>query len=43
LFFGSGGFPEHHKPEDKIDLIDFEHLYKSKVLLYSLIKEIGDN
>jgi hypothetical protein len=42
MLIGSCGFPEYHKPEDKIDLIDFEHLYKSKVLLYSLIKEIGD-
>ena len=42
MLIGSGGFPEYHKPEDKIDLIDFEHLYKSKVFLNSLIKEIGD-
>lgn len=43
ILMGSCGFPEYHKPEDKNDLIDFEHLYKSKVLLYSLINEIGDD
>ncbi len=42
VILGSGGFPEHHKVEDKIDLIDFNHLQKSANLLLSFIVEIGD-
>jgi len=40
ILVGSCGFPEHHKPEDKNDLIDFEHLYKSTQLIHSLLKNI---
>lgn len=42
VILGSGGFPEHHKVEDKIDLIDFPHLQKSAILLLSFIVEMGN-
>ncbi len=42
LLLGSGGFDEHHTPQDKIDLIDFEHLQKATKMLYNLIVFIGD-
>lgn len=42
IMLSSGGFPEHHKPEDKIDLIDFEHLYIAAKFLYSYITELGN-
>ncbi|MBS1565440.1 MAG: M28 family peptidase [Bacteroidetes bacterium] len=42
LLLGSGGFDEHHTPQDKIDLIDFEHLQKATLLLYKLITLIGN-
>ena len=35
LLLGSGGFDEHHTPQDKIDLIDFGHLKKAIRLLYN--------
>ncbi|HWB27560.1 MAG TPA: M28 family peptidase [Chitinophagaceae bacterium] len=38
LLLGSGGFDEHHTPQDKIDLIDFEHLQKVTYLLYNLVR-----
>ncbi len=38
----SGGFPEHHTPQDKITLIDFEHLLKAAKLLHSFIMELGN-
>jgi hypothetical protein len=37
LLLGSGGFDEHHTPQDKIDLIDFPHLRKATCLLYKFI------
>ncbi|MDO3626707.1 M28 family metallopeptidase [Mucilaginibacter sp. BT774] len=40
LLLGSGGFDEHHTPQDKINLIDFEHLQKVTDLLYHFIKTI---
>lgn len=40
LLLGSGGFDEHHTPQDKIDLIDFQHLQKACILLYNLIKTL---
>ncbi|UCH14166.1 MAG: M28 family peptidase, partial [Bacteroidales bacterium] len=42
IMLSSGGFPEHHTLQDKINLIDFEHLHKAAVLLYSLIMEMGN-
>lgn len=43
LLLGSGGFDEHHTPQDKINLIDFEHLQKAMRLLYHFIKTISDD
>ncbi|MBS1530222.1 MAG: M28 family peptidase [Bacteroidetes bacterium] len=37
LLLGSGGFPEHHTPQDRIGLIDFAHLQKATRLLFNLI------
>jgi len=42
LLLGSGGFDEHHTPQDKIGLIDFEHLQKASLLLHQLIRQIAD-
>jgi len=42
LLLGSGGFDEHHTPQDKIDLIDFEHLQKVSRLLNQLIRQIAN-
>ena len=42
LLLGSGGFPEHHSILDKIDLIDFEHLNKARLLLTTLIYDLGN-
>ena len=42
LLLGSGGFDEHHTPEDKIDLIDFAHLQKASRLLVSLIGKLAN-
>jgi len=42
IMLSSGGFKEHHKIEDKIDLIDFEHLYMAEKLLHSFIIELGN-
>jgi len=42
IILGSGGFSEHHTTQDKIDLIDFEHLYKAAKLLHSFIMELGN-
>jgi len=38
LLLGSGGFDEHHTPQDKINLIDFPHLQKATRLLYKFIR-----
>lgn len=43
LLLGSGGFDEHHTPQDKIDLIDFEHLQKASWLLTRFIRQIADH
>jgi hypothetical protein len=43
LLLSSGGFNEHHTPQDKIDLIDFEHLQKVSRLLTRLICQIADH
>jgi len=37
LLLGSGGFDEHHTPQDKINLIDFPHLKKATRLLYNFL------
>lgn len=37
LLLGSGGFDEHHTPQDKINLIDFSHLQKATRLLYNFL------
>ena len=42
IMLSSGGFSEHHTPEDKIDLIDFEHLLVASNFLYSFICELGN-
>jgi len=38
VMLASGGFNEHHTIQDKINLIDFEHLQKAMRLLYLFIK-----
>ena len=42
IILGSGGFKEHHTPQDKIDLIDFDHLLAATKFLYSFIIELGN-
>ena len=42
VMISSGGFMEHHTPQDKITLIDFEHLLKAAKLLHSFIMELGN-
>jgi Zn-dependent M28 family amino/carboxypeptidase len=42
VLLGSGGFPEHHTPEDNLDVIDFEHLFKAAKLVHNFIKVIVD-
>lgn len=36
------GLSDHHTTLDKIDLIDFDHLYKAAKLLYPFIIELGN-
>ena len=43
VLLGSGGFDEHHTPQDKIDLIDFEHLKRATQLLSRLITFTGNS
>jgi len=43
VLLGSGGFDEHHTPQDKIDLIDFEHLKRATRLLSRLITFTGNS
>jgi len=43
LLLSSGGFDEHHTPQDKIDLIDFGHLQKVAQLLSKFITMLGNN
>jgi hypothetical protein len=42
LLLGSGGFDEHHTPQDKIALIDFPHLQKATRLLGHLVSLLGN-
>lgn len=42
LLLGSGGFDEHHTPQDKIDLIDFPHLQNASRLLQKLIGRLAN-
>jgi hypothetical protein len=42
IMLSSGGFKDHHTPQDKIDLIDFDHLQFAAKLLYSFIIELGN-
>jgi hypothetical protein len=42
IMLSSGGFSEHHTPKDKIDLIDFDHLFITSNFLYSFIVELGN-
>lgn len=39
VMLSSGGFPEHHKPEDKIDL---DHLFVASNFLYSFMFKLGN-
>lgn len=43
ILLGSGGFPEHHTPNDNLDLIDYEHLHRAAVFVLDYVKEIGNN
>jgi len=42
VMLSSGGFKDHHTIQDKIDLIDFDHLQKAAKLLHSFIVELGN-
>lgn len=42
IMMSSGGFPEYHSPKDKIDLIDYKHLYFASKFLYSFLVELGN-
>ncbi len=42
VMLSSGGFPEHHTIQDKIDLIDFDHLLVAANFLHSFIVELGN-
>jgi hypothetical protein len=39
---GNGNFPEHHTPNDDVDLIDFNYLKELSILTYHLIQEIAN-
>src|SRR5882757_7756495 len=43
LLLSSGGFDEHHTPQDKIELIDFVHLQKASRLLIKFVDRLADN
>jgi hypothetical protein len=43
VMLSSGGFPEHHTIQDKIELIDFEHLCMSSKFLYAFITELDSD
>ncbi|MGN6394729.1 MAG: hypothetical protein ACTHMI_04150 [Mucilaginibacter sp.] len=40
LLLGSGGFDEHHTPQDKINLIDFGQLENVTLFLYTFIRNL---
>jgi len=42
VLIGAGGFPEHHTPQDNLDLIDFEHFQKVTLFIYEFIRELGN-
>jgi hypothetical protein len=42
IMLSSGGFRDHHTPQDKIDLIDFAHLLVATKILHSFIIELGN-
>lgn len=41
ILIGSGGFPEHHTPEDDVGLIDFKHLHTATLFVYAYIRQAG--
>jgi Zn-dependent M28 family amino/carboxypeptidase len=42
VILSSGGFNEYHQPQDKIGLIDFDHLLNAADVLKSLVSELGN-
>lgn len=42
VMLSSGGFPEHHALQDRIDVIDFEHLDIAAKMLTSFIGTLGN-
>ncbi|MBN1222798.1 MAG: M20/M25/M40 family metallo-hydrolase [Candidatus Aminicenantes bacterium] len=42
IILGSGGFPEHHTPDDNPDLIDYDHLYRAARFVLAYIEEVGN-
>jgi Zn-dependent M28 family amino/carboxypeptidase len=42
IILGSGGFPEHHRTSDNVDLIDYEHLSRATALVKAYIEELGN-
>lgn len=43
VILGSGGFPEHHTPNDNLDLIDYEHLHRAALFVLDYIKVLGNS
>jgi len=42
ILLGSGGFPEHHTPQDNLELIDFEHLHRVALFVLDYVKDSGN-
>ena len=42
IILGSGGFPEHHRTGDNVDLIDYEHLSRATAFVKAYIEELGN-
>jgi hypothetical protein len=42
ILLGSGGFPEHHTPNDNLSLIDYEHLHRAALFVLDYVKELGN-
>jgi Zn-dependent M28 family amino/carboxypeptidase len=41
ILLGSGGFKEHHTPQDTIELIDFEQMTKATAFIIDYVRELA--
>ena len=42
VILSSGGHSDHHTPEDKINMIEFDHLHVAAKFLYLFIMELAN-